>query len=185
MSHSVRGAHIRPMHCTSPSMPPRCGSRAIAPQVKSSEKTSGEFHEDHDSEKKKPGTRNVALPVAPRPGVLAAQAIPGPVTVSHARPLYDEAARLQLLFGKVVTYEDPVWRWTGDSEPRAGLPTQVPLLPETRRRGKRSRDDLGQHPGCISSADRRPAVQGHRIALGPSYRAFLRFAMRVGGLWTQ
>jgi hypothetical protein len=50
--------------------------------------------------------------------ILAAQAVRSPESISSPRPLADEARRVQRLFGKVVTYEDPLWRWSGDSEPK-------------------------------------------------------------------
>ncbi len=91
---------------------------------------------------------------------LAAQAIPGPVTVSHARPLYDEAARLQLLFGKVVTYEDPVWRWTGDSEP-LGRGFQL------KYRSYQRPADAGSDPGTILAST---LDAYHQQTDGPRFR---------------
>jgi hypothetical protein len=68
-----------------------------------------------------------------RPGVLLLAAImlwslsataqtpkPGPTPIASARPLADAADLLQHLYGKVVTYEDPVWVWRGDLETQPG-----------------------------------------------------------------
>ena len=38
--------------------------------------------------------------------------------VVSIHPLYDVANALQNLYGRVVTYEDPVWEWSGDAQPR-------------------------------------------------------------------
>jgi len=50
--------------------------------------------------------------------VMRAQAPPvkGPTVITSARPLNQAASILRHLYGKVVTYEEPVWNWSGDSE---------------------------------------------------------------------
>jgi hypothetical protein len=45
---------------------------------------------------------------------------PGPTPIASPRPLADAADLLVHLYGKVVTYEDPVWVWRGDVEPEPG-----------------------------------------------------------------
>ena len=47
-------------------------------------------------------------------GALIAQS-QAPAVINSARPLHDAALLLESRYQKVVTYEDPVWMWQGDS----------------------------------------------------------------------
>lgn len=46
--------------------------------------------------------------------------IPGPTKITSPRPLAQAAELLQNLYGKVTTYEEPVWVWRGELESMKG-----------------------------------------------------------------
>jgi hypothetical protein len=73
--------------------------------------------------------------------LLTAQASHEPVAVAGVRPLRDEANRLERQFVRVVTYEEPVWRWSGDIEP-TGLGGFLPKRLSFMRPADEA-DDLG------------------------------------------
>jgi hypothetical protein len=75
--------------------------------------------------------------------MLPAQIARGPEPVSAARPLLNEAVRLQRQFGKAITYEDAVWRWSGDVETNQRGGTLPKSLSYVRPA------DVGEDPGLI------------------------------------
>ena len=58
-----------------------------------------------------------AVAGAQEPGQLATK---GPTSINSRRPLADAAWLLEHLYGKVVTYEEPVLTWSGELEPQNG-----------------------------------------------------------------
>ena len=69
----------------------------------------------------------LGLPLAvmtPLPGQTPA---PDADVVASPRPMVMEAMRLQKAYGKVITYEDPVWAWRGEMRPFGPNFSPLPL----------------------------------------------------------
>ena len=89
-------------------------------------------------------------------GALLAQSS-APEVIYSPRPLYDAARRLESLFQNVVTYEDPVWMWQGDSIQRGSnenariLIYRLLVLPDDIARGETPKLDAATVGRVVSA----------------------------------
>jgi len=99
------------------------------------------------------------------PGLLAQAPAPSARVITSMSPLADAADLLRHLYGKVITYEGPLWVWPGDLEP---MPGRDPNLKNPKPQGFVMPADTGSEPNLGVVLQR--TIEGyHQQTTGPRF----------------
>ena len=96
--------------------------------------------------------------------------VPGPAVISSMDPLSDASDLLKHLYGKVVTYEGPVWVWSGELEPQPGRDPGLKWALRARRQSLIMPADTGLEPNLAVMLEKTLQAYHQQQTSGPRFQ---------------